>query len=103
MAEAEQPPAVASDAAPLPWRGPLAVGCLILVAGLGPSLWADPYTKDFTEYVVRVVLLASAVGAGVGGWRSALRLDRLLGAPAAVVGGGLAALIAADCLRILGW
>jgi hypothetical protein len=103
MAEAEQPPAVVPDAVPLPWRGPLAVGCLALVAALGPSLWADPYTKGFAPYVVRVVLLATAVGAGIGGWRSALRWDRLLGAPAAIVGGGLAVLIVADCLRILGW
>src|SRR4051812_34076029 len=86
----------------VPWRGILAVGCLIVVAGLGPSLWASPYVDDFGEYVVRVAFLGIAVGAGVGGMRSRSRLDRILGIAAVLVGGGLAGLIAADCLRILG-
>jgi hypothetical protein len=99
MQHAEHPPA----ALPVPWRGAVALACLMVAAAFGPDLWPGSKAPGFGQRVVPVVFLAVAAGAGLNAMRSASPVDRVLGLAAVVIGVVLAAFVAADCLRILGW
>jgi hypothetical protein len=99
---AAEPINAPAPAAALPWRGLLAFVLLAAVGSLGPDITPSRYWPDLGHYIPRYVLLALSVGFGLSATRSAWRLDRLLGIAVVLVGGGMAAYIIKECLRILG-